>query len=62
MRIDVAATLTVSSPVPATALLQVAVAAPRSEQLTVLSGGSPVEPEEFEVDDARVHRLALPRG
>ena len=58
MRIDVAATLTVSSPAPATALLQVAVATPESEQLTVLSGGSPVEPEEFEADGARVHRLA----
>jgi transglutaminase-like putative cysteine protease len=62
MRIDVAATLTVSSPTPATALLQVAVARPASEQLTVLSGGSPVEPEEFEVDGARVHRLQLPTG
>jgi transglutaminase-like putative cysteine protease len=62
MRIDVAATLTVSSPAPATALLQVAVAAPVSEQLTVLSGGSPVEPEEFEVDGARVHRLELREG
>lgn len=62
MRIDVAATLTVSSPVPATATLQIAVAAPESEQLTVLSGGSPVEPEEFEVDGARVHRLALREG
>ena len=33
-----------------------------SEQLTVLSGGSPVEPEEFEVDGARVHRLELREG
>src|SRR5215213_5342669 len=49
MRIDVAATLTVSSPAPATALLQVAVA-------------SPVEPEEFCVDGARVHRLELREG
>ena len=62
MRIDVAATLTVSSPTPATALLQVAVAAPVTEQLTVLSGGSPVEPEELDVDGARVHRLELREG
>jgi transglutaminase-like putative cysteine protease len=62
MRIDVAATLTVSSPTPATALIQVAAATPASEQLTVLSGGSPVEPEEFEVDGARVHRLQLRTG
>ncbi|TFV78155.1 transglutaminase family protein [Blastococcus sp. CT_GayMR19] len=62
MRIDVAATLTVSSPAPATALLQVAVAAPVSEQLTVLSGATSVEPEELEVDGARVHRLELREG
>jgi len=62
MRTDVAATLTMSSPEPATALLQVAVATPATEQLTVLSGGEPVEPEEFEVDGARVHRLRLNRG
>jgi transglutaminase-like putative cysteine protease len=62
MRIDVAATLTVSSPAPATALLQIAVAAPTTEQLTVLSGGRPIEPEEFEVDGARVHRLELHEG
>jgi transglutaminase-like putative cysteine protease len=62
MRIDVAATLTVSSPAPATALLQIAVATPTSEQLTVLSGGSPLDPEEFEVDGARVHRLELREG
>ena len=62
MRIDVAATLTVSSPAPATALLQVAVASPATEQLTVLSGGSAVEPEEFAVDGARVHRLELREG
>ena len=62
MRIDVAATLTMCSPAPATALLQVAVAAPATEQLTVLSGGRPVEPEEFEVDGARVHRLRLRPG
>jgi transglutaminase-like putative cysteine protease len=57
MRIDVAATLTMTSPEPATALLQIAVADPATEQLTVLSGGVPVEPEEFEVNGARVHRL-----
>ena len=62
MRIDVAATLTMTSPEPATALLQVAVADPATEQLTVLSGGRPVEPEEFEVDGARVHRLNLGAG
>jgi transglutaminase-like putative cysteine protease len=62
MRIDVAATLTIWSPAPATALLQVAVADPVSEQLTVLSDGVPVEPEEFEVDGARVHRLQLGAG
>ena len=62
MRTDVAATLTMNSPEPATALLQIAVAAPTTEQLTVLSGGEPVEPEEFEVDGARVHRLQLNPG
>jgi transglutaminase-like putative cysteine protease len=62
MRTDVAATLTISSPAPVTALLQVAVADPASEQLTVLSGGASVEPEEFEVDGARVHRLQLREG
>src|SRR5215218_11166095 len=62
MRSDVAATLTMSSPEPATALLQVAVAAPVSEQLTVISGGQAVEPEEFEVNGARVHRLQLNAG
>lgn len=62
MRIDVAASLSLSSPAPATALLQVAVAAPRTEQLTVISGGIALEPEEFEVDGARVHRLDLREG
>jgi transglutaminase-like putative cysteine protease len=62
MRIDVAATLTMSSPEPATALLQIAVADPLTEQLTVLSGGTPVEPEEIEVKGARVHRLHLLAG
>ncbi|WP_324276647.1 hypothetical protein [Blastococcus brunescens] len=62
MRIDVAATLTMSSPEPATALLQIAVADPLSEQLTVLSDGTAVEAEEFEVNGARVHRLQLLAG
>ena len=62
MRIDVAASLTVDSPAPATALLQVAVAVPTAETLTVLTDGRPVEPEEFAVDGARVHRLRLPAG
>jgi transglutaminase-like putative cysteine protease len=62
MRIDVAATLTMTSPEPATALLQIAAADPATEQLTVLSGGVPVEPEEFEVNGARVHRLQLLTG
>jgi transglutaminase-like putative cysteine protease len=62
MRIDVAATLTMTSPEPATALLQIAVADPATEQLTVLSDGVPVEPEEFEVNGARVHRLQLLAG
>ena len=62
MRIDVAASLTADSPVPATALLQIAVAAPTTEMLTVLTDGRPVQPEEFAVDGARVHRLQLPAG
>ncbi|SOC46277.1 Transglutaminase-like enzyme, putative cysteine protease [Blastococcus aggregatus] len=62
MRIDVAASLSLSSPAPAPALLQVAVAAPRTEQLTVISGGIALEPEELEVDGARVHRLDLREG
>jgi transglutaminase-like putative cysteine protease len=62
MRIDVAASLTMSSPAPATALLQIAVDRPRHEVLTVLSGGNPAEVEEFEVDGARVHRLVLAPG
>jgi transglutaminase-like putative cysteine protease len=62
MRTDVAATLTMTSPEPATALLQIAVADPGTEQLTVLSGGAVVEPEEFEVNGARVHRLQLNAG
>jgi transglutaminase-like putative cysteine protease len=62
MPTDVAATLTMSSPEPATALLQIAVAEPASEQLIVLTDGRPVEPEELTVDGARVHRLELPAG
>jgi transglutaminase-like putative cysteine protease len=62
MRIDVAATLTVWSPVPAAALLQVAVADPDTEQLTVLSGGVAVDAEEFSAEGARVHRLQLAAG
>ena len=62
MRIDVAATLTVWSPAPATALLQIAVADPEAEQLTVFSGGSPVEVEELAAEGARVHRLTLNEG
>jgi transglutaminase-like putative cysteine protease len=62
MRIDVAASLVVESPAPTTALLQVAVADPGTEQLTVLSGGTPVEAEEVQVDGARVHRLRVRQG
>ena len=62
MRTDVAATLTMSSPEPATALLQVAVADPVSEALTVVSGGQPLDPEEILVNGARVHRLRLAEG
>jgi transglutaminase-like putative cysteine protease len=62
MRTDVAATLTMTSPEPATALLQVAVADAAAEQLTVLSGGQVLAPEEFMVDGARVHRLRLNTG
>jgi len=62
MRIDVAATLTLSSPAPATALLQVAVPAPESELLTVLSDGRPAGVTEIAVDGARVHRFELSPG
>ena len=62
MRTDVACSLTVSSPVPATALLQVAVAAPGQERLTVLTDGRPVDAAEVRVGGARVHRLELPAG
>jgi len=43
MRTDVAATLTMTSPEPATALLQIAVAEPAGEQLSVLSAGRVLE-------------------
>ncbi|MGY1708416.1 transglutaminase family protein [Geodermatophilus sp. SYSU D00758] len=62
MRTDVAATLTVSSPAPATALLQVAAAAPLAEQLTVLCDGRPLDVEELAVGEARVHRVRLGAG
>jgi transglutaminase-like putative cysteine protease len=62
MRTHVAASLTMTSPEPATALLQIAVTEPATEQLTVLSGGAVLEPEEFEVNGARVHRLQLDAG
>ncbi len=62
MRIDVAAALSLSSPEPATALLQIAVADPVEERLTVLSGGDPAEVEELEVDGARVHRFTAAKG
>ncbi|MDQ1660392.1 MAG: hypothetical protein QOJ68_372 [Blastococcus sp.] len=62
MRIDVAARLTLSSPVPATALLQVAVAAPQSELMTVLTDGRPADVVELAVDGARVHRVDLSPG
>ncbi len=62
MRIDVAASLSLSSPARATALLQVAVPTPLTEQLTVDSGGTFLEPVEIEVDGARVHRLELAPG
>jgi transglutaminase-like putative cysteine protease len=62
MRIDVAASLSLSSPAPAIALLQVAVPTPLTEQLVVISGDAALEPVEFEVDGARVHRLELASG
>jgi hypothetical protein len=62
VRTHVARSLTVSSPAAATALLQVAVAAPGSEQLTVLSAGRPVTPEEIAVPGARVPGLELAAG
>ncbi|MPQ98221.1 transglutaminase [Modestobacter sp. I12A-02628] len=54
--------MTVSSPAPATALLQVAVAHPDTEQLTVLTDGRPAPVEEVAVGGARVHRLELAAG
>jgi transglutaminase-like putative cysteine protease len=62
MRIDVGASLTLSSPAPATALLQIAVPAPESELLTVLTDGRPAEVAEILVEGARVHRFELSRG
>jgi transglutaminase-like putative cysteine protease len=62
MRIDVAATLTFSSPAPATALLQVAVPAAESELLTVLTDGRPADVAEVQVDGARVHRVEFAPG
>ena len=62
MRIDVAASLSLSSPAPATALLQIAVADPAEEQLTVLSGSEPVQVEELSVEGARVHRFPAAAG
>jgi transglutaminase-like putative cysteine protease len=62
MRIDVAASLGMSSPEPATALLQIAVAEPVEETLTVLTAGRPAELEEIVVDGARVHRFVLGAG
>jgi transglutaminase-like putative cysteine protease len=62
MRTDVACTLTVSTPVPARALLQVAVAAPTTEQLTVVSAGTPRTAVETQVLGARVHELQLAAG
>jgi transglutaminase-like putative cysteine protease len=59
---DVAATLTVSSTAPATAFLQVAVATPVREQLTVLCDGAPLATEEVLVGEARVHRVELREG
>ena len=62
MRTDVACSLTISSPVPATALLQVAVAAPTTEELTILSAGQPRHAVETQVDGARVHKLEVAAG
>ncbi|MCW2635650.1 MAG: Transglutaminase domain protein [Blastococcus sp.] len=62
MRIDVAASLGMSSPAPATALLQIAVAEPIEETLTVLTAGRPADVEEIDVEGARVHRFVLATG
>jgi transglutaminase-like putative cysteine protease len=62
MRTDVACTLTVSTPVPTRALLQVAVASPTSEELTIVSAGRPRSAEETQVHGARVHELQLAAG
>ncbi|MGY1688468.1 transglutaminase family protein [Geodermatophilus sp. SYSU D00867] len=62
MPTSVAASLTLSSAGPATALLQVAVATPATETLTVLCEGRPLEVEELRVGEARVHRVRLEAG
>ncbi|MGY1740162.1 MULTISPECIES: transglutaminase-like domain-containing protein [unclassified Blastococcus] len=62
MRTDVAATMTLSATGPATALLQVAVAAPLTEELTVLCDGEPLATAETAVGEARVHRVELREG
>jgi transglutaminase-like putative cysteine protease len=62
MRTDVACSLTVSSPVPARALLQIAVASPAVEQLTVVSAGQARTAEETQVHGARVHEVQLAAG
>jgi transglutaminase-like putative cysteine protease len=62
MPTTVAATLELSAAGAATALLQVAVARPLEERLTVLTDGRPVPVEEVEVEGARVHRAELGRG
>jgi transglutaminase-like putative cysteine protease len=62
MRTQVAASLTLTSSDEASALLQVAVARPLDERLTVLTDGDPVAATELRVDGQRVHRLELPPG
>ncbi|SDO54658.1 Transglutaminase-like superfamily protein [Klenkia soli] len=62
MRTDVACTLTISSPVPATALLQVAVATPTTEELTIVSAGQARSATETQVHGARVHELQVAAG
>ncbi|MGY1734751.1 transglutaminase-like domain-containing protein [Geodermatophilus sp. SYSU D00684] len=62
MPTSVAASLTLSSAGPATALLQVAVAAPATETLTALCEGRPLGVEELRVGEARVHRVRLEAG
>ncbi|KQS60004.1 hypothetical protein ASG36_03045 [Geodermatophilus sp. Leaf369] len=62
MRTDVACTLTISAPVPATAFLQVAVATPTTEELTIVSAGTARTAIETQVLGARVHELELAAG